>query len=237
MELNAASVRLPRDLDASSTARLAADLRAALDGDAQVIRLEGWSTDEYCLGLAIGASADQTGATHAFAALLTELHRADKPLLAVVEGRAIGGGMGLACACDWVLASDEATFGLPELLWGLVPAIIWPVIADRMAPHVARQWTLAAHTRTAAEGLTAGLVDELVPVEQVARAITRRERSLARLAPQALRHFRAWRRASQHHDLPTALAHGADLTAGMLQTPVVRARWQAFHDGGTPWSA
>ncbi len=237
MELIVTSIRLPRDLDAVSTARLAVDLQEALAGDAQVIRLDGWTTDEYCLGLALGSSADQAGATHAFANLLAELHRADKPLMAVVHGRAIGGGMGLACACDWVLASNEASFGLPELLWGLVPAIIWPVIADRMAPHVARQWTLAAHTRTAAEGLTAGLVDELVPHDRLARAIARRERALARLAPQALRHFRAWRRAAPQHDLPTALMHGADLTAAMLRTPDVHTRWQAFHDGGAPWSA
>lgn len=237
MELNAASVRVPRDLDARSTAALAEALADAMASRAPLVVLRGWSADEFCLGLAIGSGEASAAATHAFARLLADLHAAPKPLLAVVEGRAIGGGLGLACACDWVLASEPSTFGLPELLWGLVPAIIWPVITDRMAPHAARQWTIAGHTRCAAEGVQVGLVDEIVPVDRLEIAVARRARALGRLEPEALRQFRRWRRASQHDDLATALGQGADLTAAMLRSPVVRERWQAFHEGGAPWSA
>jgi polyketide biosynthesis enoyl-CoA hydratase PksH len=150
MELMPAVVRLPRDLDAASVSALARDLETALASTAPVVALRGADDDTYCLGLAIGSSLDGPSATHAFSDLLGRMHDSPKPLLAVVDGRAIGGGMGLACACDWVLATARASFALPELLWGLVPAIIWPVITDRMAPHVARQWTLSAHTRTGA---------------------------------------------------------------------------------------
>lgn len=236
MELSVATVRLPKDLDPASVAALTRDFEAALASEAPVVALTGADADTFCLGLAIGSSLDGSAATRAFSDLLARMHDAPKPLLAVVDGRAIGGGMGLACACDWIVATDRATFALPELLWGLVPAIIWPVITSRMAPHVARQWTISAHTRTASDGIGVGLVDDVTTADRLDRAVARAARSLRRLDPEALRRLRAWARTSPRHDLADALRIGADITADMVRQPAVRKRWQAFEQGGTPWS-
>jgi enoyl-CoA hydratase/carnithine racemase len=237
MELTPATVRLPKALDLASVAALSRDFEAALASEAPVVAFTGADVDTFCLGLAIGSSLDGSAATYAFSALLARMHEAPKPLLAVVDGRAIGGGMGLACACDWVVATDRSTFALPELLWGLVPAIIWPVITSRMAPHVARQWTISAHTRTASDGVGVGLVDDVTPSDRLDRTVRRAVRSLRRLDPEALRRLRAWARTSPQHDLPMALCIGAGITADMLRQPSVRQRWQAFERGGAPWSA
>jgi enoyl-CoA hydratase/carnithine racemase len=231
-----ASVRLPVDLDAASIAALTLALREALASPAPVVTITGANADTFCLGLAIGAGTERAAPTHAFSDLLTMMHHAPKPLLAVVDGRAIGGGMGLACACDWVVASDRATFALPELLWGLVPAIIWPVLTDRMAPHAVRQWTVSAYSRSAAEAHAAGLVDELLPAAQLERGVRRGERTLCRLDPEALLRLRGWMRESRQFDLPGALHRGAEITAGMLRRPAVQRRWQAFAAGESPWS-
>jgi enoyl-CoA hydratase/carnithine racemase len=236
VELTSATVRLPKDLDSASIAALTRDFEAALASEAPVVAFTGADADTFCLGLAIGSSLDGSAATHAFSDLLTRMHDAPKPLLAVVDGRAIGGGMGLACACDWVVATERTTFALPELLWGLVPAIIWPVITERMAPHVARQWTISAHTRTAADGVAVGLVDELTTPERLERAVGKATRTLRRVDPEALRRLRGWARTSRQHDLADALRMGADITADMVRQPSVRQRWQAFEQGGTPWS-
>jgi enoyl-CoA hydratase/carnithine racemase len=237
VELSVATVQLPAALDTASVATLTDACCRALEGPAPVVSLTGASADTFCLGLAIGGSHDAVASTSAFADLLAMLHASPKPLAAVVDGRAIGGGMGLACACDWVVATDRATFALPELLWGLVPAIIWPVITDRMAPHVARQWTLTAHTRGAEEGRAAGLVDDIVAADELDRAVRRAVRTLRRLEPGALRAFRQWARESRQHDLGTALAAGATLTATRLQQAETRRRWDTFADGGSPWSS
>jgi polyketide biosynthesis enoyl-CoA hydratase PksH len=237
MELTAtATVRLPIDLSGVSLAALTADVERALDSPSAVVTFTGASADTFCLGLAVGSGTSDGAPTHAFADLLTMLHRAPKPLLAVVDGRAIGGGMGLACACDAVIATERATFGLPELLWGLVPAIIWPVLTDRMAPHAVRQWTISAYARGATEAHAAGLVDELVPSTALDRAVQRAAHNLCRLDAHALQRLRTWARESRHYDLPTALARGADITAAMLQEPDVRRRWSAFVSGEAPWS-
>ena len=236
MELiDAAAVRLPIDLDAASMAALTRDLQAAIESPAPVVTLYGASADTFCLGLAIGSGASGP-ATFAFSDLLTKMHHAPKPLMAIVDGRAIGGGMGLACACDWIVATDRATFAQPELLWGLVPAIIWPVLTDRMAPHVVRQWTVSAHSRSATEGHAAGLVDDLVPHAKLDRAVTRGTRMLRRLDPAALQRLRGWARESRHEALPIALRRGAEITGAMLREPAVQRRWTAFAAGESPWS-
>ena len=236
MELTPGVIRLPPDLDAASVAALRHALDAAWASPAPVVSLVGATGDTFCLGLALGRQ-DAAAPAQPFADLLAAMHAAPKPLLAVVDGRAIGGGLGLACACDWLLATERASFGLPELLWGLVPAIIWPVVADRVGAPVARRWAVSAHSRSAAEGLAAGLVDELVPPDRLDAAVTRATRALRRLDPEALGHLRVWARASRHTDLPLALRRGADLTTSLGSRPSVRERWQAFADGEVPWSA
>lgn len=236
MELTrAAAVQLPIDLDAASMAVLTRDLQAALASPAPIVTLHGATPDTFCLGLAVGSGAGGAP-TFAFSDVLAAMHRAPKPLLAVVDGRAIGGGMGLACACDWVVATERSTFALPELLWGLVPAIIWPVLTERMAPHAVRQWTVSAHSRSAMEAHAAGLVDDLVPHANLDRGIERGMRTLRRLDPDALCRLRGWARESRQLDLPAALRRGAEITGAMLLQPSVRRRWDAFAAGESPWS-
>jgi enoyl-CoA hydratase/carnithine racemase len=236
MELTPGTVRLPVDLTADSMATLSNDLHAAVASSAPIVTLIGATDDTFCIGLAVGADRGGEVRTQAFAELLVTMHEAPKPLLAVVDGRAIGGGMGLACACDWVVASERASFALPELLWGLVPAIIWPVITDRVAPHVARQWTLSAYSRSAEEAFAAGVVDELRSAGQLEQGIARAHRTLKRLEPGALRCLRRWSRESRVHALPQALRRGAEITAAMVSQPAVQDRWRAFAEGGSPWS-
>ena len=237
MELTCATVVLPPTLDPASVAALTRALDEALASPAPVVALTGAGPDLFCAGLAIDAATEGRDAMTAFATLLTTLHMAPKPLLAIVDGTAIGGGLGLACACDWVVATSRSTFALPELLWGLVPAIIWPVVTDRMAPHVARHWTVSAYSRDAATAAAAGVVDEVVDAAHLSAGRARGVRALMRLEPNALRCLRAWSRESRLLPLPDALHRGAAITTGLAGQPAVRARWRAFTDGEAPWSA
>ncbi|MEZ5293537.1 MAG: enoyl-CoA hydratase-related protein [Vicinamibacterales bacterium] len=237
MELTPAVVTLPLRLDPVTVSVLVRDLEIALASPAPVVVLRGASAETFCLGLAIDAADQGTDATREFAALLVTLHRAPKPLLAAVDGAAIGGGFGLVCACDWVVAAERATFGLPELVWGLLPAMIWPLVADRMAPHVARQWTLGAYARPAGDALSAGAVDEMVPAGRLDAAVRRGVRTLARLEPAALPRLRAWIRDSRRLPLADAIAEGAAITSGLMTDAAVHRRWRAFAEGESPWSA
>lgn len=236
MELNGtAVVRLPEQLSTGSVASLAQDLRAAFTSDADVLLLVGADETTFCTGLALDAAADRGVDTHAFAALLASLVDAPKPTLAFVDGRAIGGGLGLAAACDWIVASERATFGLPELLWGLIPAMIWPIVTTRLTEGTARRWTVSAHARSAGEALTAGLVDEITTADRLHPALRRATRMLQRADPHALRRLRRWARESREQPFDSALAAGAKLTEQMAACPGARARIDAFFLGDTPW--
>ena len=230
-----AVVTLPERLTRESVGSLAVSAQAAFASSARVVSLVGAAEGTFCLGLALDSPRDSDMATADFADLLLKLHHAPKPLLAIVDGPAIGGGLGLASACDWAIATDRSTFALPELLWGLVPAIIWPVVSDRMAPHAARQWTISAHTRTAHDAADAGLIDDMVAQASLPAAITRSERMLGRLDTTALVRFREWARRSRALPLPDALAQGAGLTAELLRGPEIVRRWHAFEAGDVPW--
>ncbi|HEY9227746.1 MAG TPA: enoyl-CoA hydratase/isomerase family protein, partial [Gemmatimonadaceae bacterium] len=205
-----------------------------LAGPAPVAVLLGADDEIFCTGLAI----DDEGPiqTAPFGEILTSLFDAPKPTLAFVDGKAIGGGFGLACACDWLIATERATFGLPELLWGLIPAMIWPAIVGRLGDSVARRWTLTAHTRSAREALDAGAVDELISTDCAAQRVQRAARMLARLEPNATQRLRRWHREAQTSSLTDALRRGAALTQGMAASAIARERVAAFARGESPWS-
>ncbi len=110
-----------------------------------------------------------------------------KVLVAVVEGAAMGGGFGLACAADIVLARRDAKFALSETTLGLVPAQIAPFVVARIGQASARRLALTGERIDGAEALRIGLVDfvaedttgleaRLVAVLQgIARCAPRRE--------------------------------------------------------------
>jgi isohexenylglutaconyl-CoA hydratase len=83
------------------------------------------------------------------------------PVIAAVEGAAMGGGMGLACAADIVLATRDARFALSETSLGIIPAQIAPFVVARVGHRIARRLGLSAERVSGDTALRLGLVDEL----------------------------------------------------------------------------
>jgi methylglutaconyl-CoA hydratase len=95
-----------------------------------------------------------------------------KPVIGLVQGAAIGGGMGLVAACDIALASEAAQFATSEVRLGIVPAVIAPFVVRAIGPRQARRYFLTAERFGAEEARRIGLVHEVVPAEQLeARAM------------------------------------------------------------------
>jgi isohexenylglutaconyl-CoA hydratase len=85
------------------------------------------------------------------------------PVIAAVEGAAIGGGMGLACAADIVLATSDARFSLPETSLGIIPAQIAPFVVARIGARAACRLGLSGERVSGELALQLGLVDALSP--------------------------------------------------------------------------
>jgi enoyl-CoA hydratase len=110
-----------------------------------------------------------------------------KPVIAAVNGAAVGGGFELVLASDLAVAAEQATFGVPEVKRGLVGAGCSTRLASRVPPAVALEMGLTGDPITAARAQALGLVNEVVPTGQaLARALEVADR-IARNAPLALR--------------------------------------------------
>lgn len=128
----------------------------------------------------------------AFGHVLQALTALPMPVLAVVEGAAMGGGLGLACCADIVLATEDARFALTETGLGLIPAQIAPFVQARVGRRVALRLGLSGERVSGTLALSLGLVDALAADSQALNALQAQwlSRILA-CGPQANRSLKA----------------------------------------------
>ncbi len=118
--------------------------------------------------------------------MMAALHRMRQPTVAVVQGPAYGGGVGLVAACDIAIASTAATFSLSEVRLGLIPAVVGPYVVAAVGEREARRYMLTAERFGADEAKRIGLVHEVVAPDQLS---AKRDQVLADLlkgGPKAL---------------------------------------------------
>jgi isohexenylglutaconyl-CoA hydratase len=154
----------------------------------------------------------------AFGTMLERLHAAEMATIAVVEGAAMGGGVGLAACCDFVLATGQAQFGMPEVTLGLPPAQIAPFVAARIGDAPALRLMLTAQRLTAAEALSLGLVDEVLESNAVGARLAALLAALGRAEPAALRATKAVVHARRAESLPMTLDLAAQKFAAALRS-------------------
>lgn len=90
-----------------------------------------------------------------------------KPVVAVVHGAAIGGGVGLVAAADIVIAAEGTTFALTEVRLGILPAVISPFVLRRLGPAACRYLFLSGERFAARRAQELGLCDQVVPADQL----------------------------------------------------------------------
>jgi len=108
-----------------------------------------------------------------------------KPLVGRVHGAVYGGGVGFCCACDIVVASDDAKFGLTEVRLGILPAVISPYVIRRLGDRNARELMLTGERFDAATALRYGVVNHVVPAAELDAKVAERVDELLKGAPLA----------------------------------------------------
>jgi enoyl-CoA hydratase/carnithine racemase len=163
------------------------------DPDVRVVVLTGAGDRAFCSGADLTGIAD--GASHLdlhdsrgeLAALFTDLWELGKPTIARVRGYALAGGMGLALACDLVVAADDAVFGTPEINVGLWPFIITVPLVRSMPPKKALELMMTGRRVGAAEAERIGFVSQVVPIIELDDAVDELAATLASKSPAVLR--------------------------------------------------
>lgn len=224
-------IEVPPRIEPKGLERLWRGLSSLEDGQVAVLRASEPGT--FCAGMdlqayAHGSPEELNVPLKRYGECLVLLQRAPCPTIAVVEGPAMGGGFGLAAACDVVLVSDAACFGLPEATFGLVPGMVFAAVAERLSPARLRRLALQTDSIDADSALAWGLADARLED----RTLSRWVRRLSRVAPGAVT---AVRQATAS-DFARRVTAGRQLTESLLSQPQVQQRVRRFVDEGiAPW--
>lgn len=122
----------------------------------------------------------------ALAGLFATIDGCPKPVVARVQGAALGGGAGLAAVCDVVVAAERALFGTTEVRLGIAPAVISPYVVRKIGESRARHWFLTGERFDAHEARAAGLVHRVVPEAELDREVSAVTSALLEGGPEAL---------------------------------------------------
>jgi polyketide biosynthesis enoyl-CoA hydratase PksH len=189
------------------TDTMLAELHLALEvaerlPDCRMVVIEG-ANGFFCTGMDLEECAGAEGTTQdspsqraRFFKLLKRFTVTPRVVVSVVDGRAAGGGVGLAAASDFVFASERAQFSLPEALWGLLPCSVAPFLQRRVGFQLLYAMTLSTLPISARHAERVGLVDEVsadpyIPLRRLAcrveklkeATIAAAKRYFARLCP------------------------------------------------------
>lgn len=121
-----------------------------------------------------------------FATAFAAVDRCSKPIVACVNGAALGGGAGLVAASDIAIAARSTVFGFPEVKLGIVPAAISPYVIQKIGWSQARKLFLTGERVDAAVALRIGLVHEVVNDDDLEAAVGRTVAQLLTSGPEAL---------------------------------------------------
>jgi len=133
--------------------------------------------------------------------------RMRKPLIAAVNGAAMGGGCGLVAMCHLAVAGENAKFATPEINVGLFPLVILPLMERAVGRKKALEMGLTGETLTAQEAKDAGLVNRVVADDRLLEETVRLAETLAQKSPAALEIGLKAYNDSDNLSLPEALDH------------------------------
>lgn len=136
---------------------------------------------------------------------LTEIFDLDKPVIAAVNGMAVGGGLELALAADIIIAADHASFFLPETGIGVVPDGGGIFRLPRRIPEaIAMEMILARRVLSATEALQFGLVNQICPLDDLPAAALAMTEKILEAAPLAAQAVKQAHRMTRHLSIPDA---------------------------------
>ncbi len=146
----------------------------------------------FSAGVAVEEHAHETifQMLDSFHAIFRNLEQIARPVVAVVNGPALGGGCELAAACDFVIAGEQARFGQPEIKLGVFPPVAAILLPRIIGERRARELMLTGEIIEAREALALGLVNRVVPAADLEPETSSLLAQLRGLSAAALEHTR-----------------------------------------------
>ncbi len=200
--------------------------RAELDAQVRVVVVRGAGKD-FCAGADLKElleSVDLTPEENAAAAgrlgeIFVRIRELPKPVVAVVEGRALAGGCGLATACDIVLAHPDASFGYPEVKRGFVPAMVIAMLQRAVGEKAALELVITGRVVSAVEAERLRLISRVLDGDAFEEAVGTVLGDLVASSPSALALIKRQFYEIEGRSFKDAIVLGANLNAVARVTP------------------
>ncbi len=218
---------------------LIAAMEAAAADNCHVLVFAG-AGDAFCSGLDLSVLHEaRTAAEHRADAerittLFRTLYELPVPTIAAVHGAAVAGGTGLATICDFTLATPAAKFGFTEARIGFVPAVVSAYLTLQLGDKRSRDLLLTGRIFDAAEAYRLGLVNEVVPSENLAERVQVLAETLVANSPQALAATKQLLAAQNKAWLDAAIEAALEANAQARETADFREGVAAFLEKRKP---
>jgi enoyl-CoA hydratase/carnithine racemase len=214
--MNALNAAIQEELRDAATAVSADDsVRAVIVYGGEKVFAAGADIKE----MAAMSYADMAVRAPELSSAFDSIARIPKPVVAAVNGYALGGGCELALACDWRVAAEDAKLGQPEINLGVIPGAGGTQrLARLVGPARAKDLVMSGRMVTAAEALAMGLVDRVVPAAEVYDAARELVARYVTGPAAALRAAKAAVDGGLSMDLASGLAWESQLFAGLFAT-------------------
>ena len=158
-----------------------------------------------------------------------------KPLIAGVDGPAVGIGTTMLLHCDFVYATEEALFQMPFIRLGLVPeagsSYLLPLM---LGQRRAAELLMLGDRFTAEQARTYGVINDVVPADQLSAKVTEKAEALSRLPPEAMRHSKALLKAPFKAELERVMRVEGEIFIERLRSPETAEAITAFFEKRTP---
>lgn len=215
--------------------------RANEDPAARAVVITGEGTKAFCAGADIDSFYNESQGSiseHEFReqllSLFSTLMQLNKPTVARVNGYALGGGFGLALACDLVVATSSAQFGTPEVNIGLFPMMIMPVLQRNIGRKKLLEMMYTGDKLRGDEALELGMINYAVSVDQLDQTVNELLRKMTKKSQMIYKLGREAFYTMADKSLPDALDYLQEMLSKNLHTADAREGLQAFLEKRKP---
>jgi enoyl-CoA hydratase len=181
--------------------------------EVRVVVLTGAGDRAFCAGADLASfdggmtDLERHRSRDLFVDLFTLMTSLGKPIVGRINGHALAGGLGLACACDLLVSTDTATFGTPEINVGIWPMMIQAILARNLPRKVLLEMEMLGDRWTATQMEAFGVINRVVPHDQLDSTVKDIVDKLAKKSPVAMRLGRDSFYRQQDMEFSAALAY------------------------------
>lgn len=162
---------------------------------------------------------------------VTAVRNSPKPVIAAIDGEVLAGGMGIALACDIIIATKRSVFGLSEVVFGIIPAYVFPFLLERVPFKKARFIVLSSRKFSSDDYYKFGIIDELAEDDSLEKKLTMYIKRLLCSSPYALSLVKTYSDRIKDEEISEAVKTAGIQLTELLNNKKTTGAIKAFLEG------